>query len=147
MSTVLVLNGPNLNRLGTREPGVYGTRTLDDIRVLLQNAAPAGTIIDLRQSNSEGQLIDWLHEATDSRTPVVFNPAGYTHTSVALRDAVALLTETGTPLVEVHLSNPHAREPFRHVSHVSPVASGVIAGFGHVSYLLALQAVLQLSEA
>jgi len=135
MTRVLVLNGPNLNRLGAREPDVYGTATLDDLR-----AAMAGTDaeVDLRQTNDEAELIGWLHEAVDSRTAVILNPAAFTHYSYALRDAVALVTEAGLLLVEVHISNPHAREEFRHTSVISAVATGVIAGFGFDSYLLAL---------
>jgi 3-dehydroquinate dehydratase II len=141
---VLVLNGPNLNRLGTREPEIYGTATLEDVRAQL--ASHAGAVeIDLRQSNDEATLLDWLHEAVDARTPVILNPAAFTHYSYALRDAVALVTETGVPVIEVHLSNPHAREEFRHTSVVSAVATGVIAGFGTQSYLLALSAILRSS--
>jgi len=136
-SRVLVLNGPNLNRLGTREPEIYGTATLDDIRSSLAAAAD-GVEIDLRQSNDEAELIGWLHEAVDARTPVILNPAAFTHYSYALRDAVALVTEAGVAVVEVHLSNPHARETFRHTSVISGVATGVIAGFGIDSYHLAL---------
>jgi 3-dehydroquinate dehydratase-2 len=139
---VLVLNGPNLNRLGTREPEIYGTATLDDLRLLLVDAAP-GVTIDLRQTNDEAELIGWLHEAVDARTPVIVNPAAFTHYSYALRDAVALVTEAGVPVVEVHLSNPHAREEFRHTSVVSGVATGVIAGFGAESYRLALDYILR----
>lgn len=134
---VLVLNGPNLNRLGTREPEIYGTATLDDLRESLVAAAP-GVTIDLRQTNDEAELIGWLHDVVDARTPVILNPAAFTHYSYALRDAVALVTEAGVPVVEVHLSNPHAREEFRHTSVVSGVATGVIAGFGTDSYRLAL---------
>ena len=141
---VLVLNGPNLNRLGTREPEIYGTATLEDVRAQL--ASHAGAVeIDLRQSNDEATLLDWLHEAVDARTPVILNPAAFTHYSYALRDAVALVTETGVPVIEVHLSNPHAREEFRHTSVVSAVATGVIAGFGTQSYQLALHAILRSS--
>lgn len=139
---VLVLNGPNLNRLGTREPEIYGTATLDDLRAELTAAAP-DTEIDLRQSNDEAELIGWLHEATDARTPVILNPAAFTHYSYALRDAVALVTEAGIPVIEVHLSNPHAREEFRHTSVISGVATGVIAGFGTASYRLALEHLLR----
>lgn len=142
-SRVLVLNGPNLNRLGTREPEVYGTATLDDIRSSLAAAAD-GVEIDLRQSNDEAELIGWLHEAVDARTPVILNPAAFTHYSYALRDAVALVTEAGVAVVEVHLSNPHARETFRHTSVISGVATGVIAGFGIDSYRLALAHLLRL---
>ncbi len=141
---VLVLNGPNLNRLGTREPEIYGTATLEDVRAQL--ASHAGAVeIDLRQTNDEATLIGWLHEAVDARTPVILNPAAFTHYSYALRDAVALVTEPGVPVIEVHLSNPHAREEFRHTSVVSAVATGVIAGFGTQSYQLALDTILRSS--
>jgi len=141
---VLVLNGPNLNRLGTREPEIYGTATLEDVRADLV-ARAADVQIDLRQSNDEAELIGWLHEAVDARTPVILNPAAFTHYSYALRDAVALVTEAGVPVIEVHLSNPHAREQFRHTSVISGVATGVIAGFGRDSYLLALEQILRSS--
>ncbi len=139
---VLVLNGPNLNRLGTREPEIYGTATLDDLRLSLSEVS-GGAEIDLRQSNDEAELIGWLHEAVDTRTPVILNPAAFTHYSYALRDAVALVTEAGVPVIEVHLSNPHAREEFRHTSVISGVATGVIAGFGTSSYRLALDHLLR----
>ena len=137
---VLVLNGPNLNLLGTREPEVYGSDTLDDIAAMLDDRAQElGLRIDLRQSNHEGHLIDWLHEAqARGAKAVILNPGGLTHTSVALHDAVKGIA---TPVIEVHLSNPHAREPFRHKSYVSPVARGTIAGFGARGYMLALDAV------
>lgn len=135
---VLVLNGPNLNRLGTREPDVYGTGTLDDLRVELAAAAPEGVALELRQTNDEAELIGWLHEAVDTGSGVILNPAAFTHYSYALRDAAALVTKAGLPLIEVHLSNPHAREEFRHTSVISAVATGVIAGFGFGSYRLAL---------
>ncbi|AWB86455.1 type II 3-dehydroquinate dehydratase [Mycetocola zhujimingii] len=147
MTRVLVLNGPNLGRLGSREPDVYGSGNLDDLRVMLQASAPEGVSIDLRQTNDEGELIGWLYEATDGSTPVVLNPAAFTHYSYALRDAAALVTKAGIPLVEVHISNPHARETFRHSSVISGVATGVIAGFGFDSYRLALDAVLRLRPA
>ena len=134
---ILVLNGPNLGRLGIREPDVYGTATLDDLRATLSNDAPEHEI-DVRQTNSEPELKGRLYEATDERTPVILNPAAFTHYSYALRDAVAMLTKSGVPLIEVHISNPHAREDFRHNSVISGVASGVIAGFGFDSYRLAL---------
>lgn len=138
---VLVLNGPNLNRLGTREPEIYGTATLAELHAELHDLA-GGVEIDLRQSNDEAELIGALHEAVDARTPVILNPAAFTHYSYALRDAVALVTEAGIPVIEVHLSNPHAREEFRHTSVISGVATGVIAGFGFGSYRLALQHLL-----
>jgi len=142
MTRVLVLNGPNLGRLGTREPEVYGTLTLDEIRATLESDASDTVQIELRQTDDEATLIGWLHEATDAKSPVILNPAAFTHYSYGLRDAVAILTSAGVPLVEVHLSNPHAREEFRHTSVISAVATGVILGFGADSYRLALQAVL-----
>jgi 3-dehydroquinate dehydratase-2 len=146
---VLVLNGPNLNRLGTREPTLYGTTTLEGLRdnlVQLAAKVSTGVTVDLRQSNDEAELIGWLHEAVEARTPVILNPAAFTHYSYALRDAVALVTETGVPVIEVHLSNPHAREEFRHTSVISAVATGVIAGFGVDSYRLALEHLLRLPK-
>ena len=140
MTTVLVLNGPNLGRLGSREPDVYGSGTLDDLRGLLEDEA-SGLTIDLRQTDDEATLIGWLHEAVDTGSPVILNPAAFTHYSYALRDAAALVTKAGLLLVEVHISNPHAREEFRHTSVISAVATGVIAGFGFDSYLLALDLV------
>jgi 3-dehydroquinate dehydratase II len=141
MSSILVLNGPNLGRLGTREPDVYGDQDLNALRGLLELEASTGTTIDLRQTDDEATLIGWLHEAVDTKSPVILNPAAFTHYSYALRDAAALVTKAGIPLVEVHISNPHAREEFRHNSVISGVASGVIAGFGFDSYLLALSAI------
>ncbi len=138
MSTVLVLNGPNLGRLGSREPDVYGSADLADLRALLIGAAPQGVTVDLRQTDDEAELIHWLHEAVDARTSVILNPAAFTHYSYALRDAAALVTKAGLTLIEVHISNPHARETFRHTSVVSAVATGVIAGLGFDSYRLAL---------
>jgi 3-dehydroquinate dehydratase II len=138
---ILVLNGPNLGRLGTREPEVYGNQDLDALKNLLEGEASQGTTIDLRQTDDEATLIGWLHEAVDSKSPVILNPAAFTHYSYALRDAAALVTKAGIPLVEVHISNPHAREEFRHTSVISGVATGVIAGFGFDSYLLALSAI------
>jgi len=139
---ILVLNGPNLGRLGSREPEVYGTANLDDLRAELVERAGDRAEIDLRQTDDEAELVRWLHEAVDARTPVILNPAAFTHYSYALRDAAALVTQAGVPLVEVHISNPHSRERFRHVSTISGVATGVIAGFGFGSYRLALEAVL-----
>lgn len=141
MPRVLVLNGPNLGRLGSREPDVYGAQDLSALRVLLTGQAPDGTEIDLRQTDDEAELIHWLHEAVDTSTPVILNPAAFTHYSYALRDAAKLVTAAGLPLVEVHISNPHTREEFRHTSVISGVATGVIAGFGFDSYALALRVV------
>ncbi len=114
---------------------------MDALRTLLESEAPEGTTIDLRQTDDEATLIGWLHEAVDTGSPVILNPAAFTHYSYALRDAAAMVTKAGVPLVEVHISNPHAREEFRHTSVISAVATGVIAGFGFDSYVLALGAV------
>ena len=136
---VFVLNGPNLNRLGLREPDIYGTDTLDDIADRLEDRAQAlGLAIDMRQSNHEGHLIDWLHEAqATGAKAVLLNAAAFTHTSLALYDAIRSID---IPVIEVHLSNPHAREEFRHASWVGKAAKGTISGFGAGSYLLALEA-------
>src|SRR3954471_3738130 len=143
MSRVLVLNGPNLGRLGSREPDVYGNQDLSALRVLLAERAGADFEIDLRQTDDEAELIGWLHEAVDSGEPVILNPAAFTHYSYALRDAAALVTKAGLPLVEVHISNPHAREEFRHTSVISAIATGVIAGFGFDSYRMAVDQILR----
>lgn len=144
MTTILVLNGPNLGRLGTREPEVYGSETLADIEASLRVGLPEGVELELRQTDDEGELIRWIHEAVDRGTPVVLNPAAFTHYSYGLRDAAALLKQAGVPLIEVHLSNPHTRERFRHTSVISAVATGVIAGFGSDSYRLAVQQLLRI---
>jgi 3-dehydroquinate dehydratase-2 len=142
MTTVLVLNGPNLGRLGSREPEVYGSATLADLEKRCHEvAAVLDLSVDVRQTDDEAELIHWLHEAADTGAPVVLNPAAFTHYSYALRDACAQLTG---PLVEVHLSNPAAREEFRHTSVVAGVATGTVAGFGLGSYDLALRAVAAL---
>ena len=142
MTTVLVLNGPNLGLLGAREPEIYGSATLADIAAACQDlGAELGLEVDLRQTDDEAELIGWVHEAFKRSLPVVINPAAFTHYSYALRDALAMLT---APLIEVHLSNPAARESFRHTSVVSAVATGTIAGFGPQSYELALRAVARL---
>ena len=137
-----VLNGPNLNLLGVREPDIYGRETLGDVRALCERAADGATVV-FRQTNHEGELIDWVHEARKEATALVINPAGYGHTSVALLDALKTLT---IPIVECHLSNPAARERFRHRSYVSPVAAGVVSGFGPFSYELAVKAALRLAQ-
>lgn len=141
MTRILVLNGPNLGRLGSREPDVYGSQDLSALRVQLVEEAAGAVEIDLRQTDDEAELVHWLYEAVDTQTPVILNPAAFTHYSYALRDAAALVTKAGITLIEVHISNPHARETFRHTSVISGVASGVIAGFGFDSYALALAAV------
>lgn len=139
---VLVLNGPNLSRLGAREPEVYGSTSYADLVALCEKTGlELGLDVEVRQTDSEAELVGWLHEAADASHPVVLNPAAFTHYSYALRDACAQLT---APLVEVHLTNPHTREEFRHKSVVSGVATGVIAGFGVDSYLLALRALAPL---
>jgi 3-dehydroquinate dehydratase-2 len=142
-ATIYVLNGPNLNLLGLREPEIYGSDTLDDIAGRLEDRArELGFAVDIRQSNHEGHLIDWLHEAsTRGAKAVLLNPGGLTHTSVALHDAVKSIK---TPVIEVHLSNPHAREAFRHKSFVGMAAKGTVAGFGATSYMLALDAAASL---
>jgi 3-dehydroquinate dehydratase-2 len=139
---VFVLNGPNLNLLGTREPAVYGSTTLSDVEKLCRRAADGlGLDVDFRQSNHEGDLVDWIHEAgqgaTDGRViGVVINPGAYTHTSIALHDAVA---GVAVPVIECHISNVHARESFRHHSYLSPVARAIVIGFGVAGYPLAIQ--------
>lgn len=142
--TVYVLNGPNLNLLGTREPDIYGSDTLDDIAAMLhERAAALDLAVDVRQSNHEGHLIDWLHEAqTENAHAVLLNAGAYTHTSIALYDAIKAIR---TPVIEVHLSNPHTREAFRHRSYVGMAAQATIAGLGARSYIAALEAAAALS--
>jgi len=140
---VLVLNGPNLGRLGIREPEVYGSASFDELaEVCRSTGRKLGLSVQVRQTDDEREMISWVHEAADARMPVVLNPAAFTHYSYALRDALAMRT---APLVEVHLSNPAAREEFRHTSVVAGVADGTVAGFGLVSYQLALQAIAELA--
>ena len=147
MPTILVLNGPNLNLLGTREPAVYGSTTLADVRTLCEATGQTlGVAVDFRQSNHEGVLIDWIHEAgtaqrSGSLLGVVFNAGAYTHTSVALHDAIK---GAGATTIEVHISNVHAREPFRHHSYLSSVARAVMCGFGVAGYGLAIDALAQM---
>ena len=144
MAGILVLHGPNLNLIGEREPEIYGSMSLAEINQKLSaHGEELGLEVRTFQSNGEGELIDALHEAQDWASGVIFNPAAYTHTSVALRDAVAGI---GIPVIEVHLSNVYAREDFRHTSLISPVSSGKISGFGWRSYMLALQAMALMLE-
>ncbi len=142
--TVFVLNGPNLNLLGKREPGIYGVSTLDDIAAdCAREAEKLGMSVDFRQSNHEGDLVTWIQEAGEKNAYVLINPAAYTHTSVAIHDAIRSAQVT---VVEVHLSNIHAREAFRHHSYVSAVAKGVICGFGPEGYRLGLRALAAIAE-
>jgi len=141
---IYVLNGPNLNLLGQREPEIYGRTTLAEIgKMTAKRAKERGLSTVFRQSNHEGELIDWIQEARTKAAGLIINGGAYTHTSVALHDALRAL---GRPVVEVHLSNPHAREKFRHRSHISPLATGVIVGFGAQSYLLAVDAMASLLQ-
>ena len=142
--TVFFLNGPNLNLLGEREPDIYGRETLDDLKAIVIAAAKSeGAKSEFRQSNHEGELIDWIHEAKSKADALVINAGAYTHTSVAIHDALKALT---IPIVEVHLSNPATREPFRRKSYVALCASGVIAGFGSIGYRLGVTAALALAR-
>ncbi|MCB0921042.1 MAG: type II 3-dehydroquinate dehydratase [Actinobacteria bacterium] len=139
---LLVLNGPNLARLGIREPAVYGTTTWEQLQqTVVEYAAGKGFAAEVRQTDSEAELIEWLHEAADASIPVILNPAAFTHYSYGVRDAAAQLT---APLIEVHISNPATREEFRHTSVIAGVATGTIAGFGVSSYLLAVDALVAL---
>jgi 3-dehydroquinate dehydratase-2 len=139
---ILLLNGPNLNLLGQREPEIYGRATLTDIELKVkQRAAKLGVEVDFRQTNSEGELVSWVQQAKDHFNVIVLNAAAYTHTSIALRDAISAV---GIPTIEVHLSNTAAREEFRHRSLIGPVCRGQISGFGAESYILALEAAISL---
>lgn len=142
--TVFVLNGPNLNMLGKREPGIYGGKTLKDIEQDCRAAGDTlGLSVDFRQSNHEGSLVDWLHEADERALGVAFNAGAYTHTSIALQDAIRAIS---IPVIEVHISNVHAREEFRHHSMIAPACKGVICGFGPTSYILALHALKSITD-
>jgi 3-dehydroquinate dehydratase II len=135
---IWLINGPNLNRLGSREPHIYGSQTLAELETQLHNhAQPLNVTLTCRQSNHEGALIDWLHEADNKSQGIILNAGAYTHSSIALHDAIKAIQ---VPVIEVHLSNPHAREAFRHHSYIAPVASGVIYGFGTKGYVMALEA-------
>jgi 3-dehydroquinate dehydratase-2 len=148
MSTVLVLNGPNLGRLGAREPETYGSTTHDELVALLGTwGAELGLTVEARQSDSETDLVHWIHGAVDDGWDVIINPGAFTHYSYALRDACAMVPGAGRVLVEVHISNPAAREEFRHTSVISGIATGTIAGFGVDSYRLALGAIAQARSA
>ncbi|MBD8064720.1 type II 3-dehydroquinate dehydratase [Devosia sp. PTR5] len=138
---VLVLNGPNLNLLGTREPGIYGAETLADVEELCRRAGhDLGLQVDCRQSNHEGELVTWIQDARESADGILINPGAYSHTSIAIPDAMKAV---GLPVAEVHISNIHQREPYRHHSYVSAVAFGVICGFGTLGYRLALHALAE----
>ena len=139
MTTITILNGPNLNLLGTREPGIYGDLTLKDLEALCVEAGKTlGVAVDFKQSNHEGELIDWIQAAKTSKG-IIINAGGYTHSSVAIHDA---LRSVGVPIIEVHLSNVYAREEFRHTSLISPLAKGVICGLGAKGYVLAMEALI-----
>ena len=143
-STFYVLNGPNLNALGKREPGIYGGQTLADIEALCRaESETLGYAVEFRQSNHEGDLVDWIHEGGDKAAGIAVNAGAYTHTSIALHDAIRAIK---VPVIEVHLSNVHAREEFRHHSMMAPAAKGVICGFGAHSYILALHALANISK-
>ncbi|MCA1403095.1 type II 3-dehydroquinate dehydratase [Ensifer sp. IC3342] len=143
-STIFVLNGPNLNALGKREPGIYGAQTLSDIEAMCRSEGKLlGFDVEFRQTNHEGTLVDWLHEAGDKAAGIAVNPGAYGHTSIAMHDAIRAIT---VPVVELHLSNIHAREEFRHKSMIAPAVKGVICGFGAQSYILALHALKNLTD-
>ena len=141
---ILILNGPNLNMLGIREPHIYGSESLEDIESMSKDQARLhGLAVDFRQSNFEGELVTIIQQARDNSSGIILNPAGYTHTSVAILDALKL---TDLPVIELHLSNPHKREEFRHKSFVSEVATGIICGFGPFGYILAIDALARLID-
>ena len=142
---VLVVNGPNLGRLGVRQPDVYGSENFETLREKCEKwGAELGFEVEVRQSDDEAQMVHWMHEAADTHTPVVMNPAAFTHYSYALADAAHMVLDTGVPLMEVHISNPSARDSFRRISVISPVATGTITGMGLYGYKLALESVAYL---
>jgi 3-dehydroquinate dehydratase-2 len=142
---VFILNGPNLNLLGKREPHIYGLTTLAEVEAMCrERATRLGLTISLRQTNHEGQLVDWIHEAIEGASGIIINPAAFTHTSVAILDA---LKNVKTPIIELHISNPHQREAFRHVSYVTLAATGMICGLGVDGYVIAVEAMARLIEA
>ncbi len=142
---VLVVNGPNLGRLGVRQPDVYGSENFETLREYCEKwGAELGLKVEVRQSDDEAQMVHWMHESADTRTPVVMNPAAFTHYSYALADAAHMVLDAGVPLMEVHISNPAARDAFRKISVISPVATGTITGMGLYGYKLALEAVAHL---
>lgn len=142
---VLVVNGPNLGRLGVRQPDVYGSENFETLREYCEKwGAELGLKVEVRQSDDEAQMVHWMHEAADTHTPVVMNPAAFTHYSYALADAAHMVLDAGVPLMEVHISNPAARDAFRRISVISPVATGTITGMGLYGYKLALEAVAHL---
>lgn len=142
---IFILNGPNLNLLGTREPHIYGSTTLAEVEAMCaERAKTLAATISFRQTNHEGQLVDWIQEAIAGASGIIINPAAYTHTSVAILDA---LKNVSAPIIELHISNPHQREPFRHRSFVTPVATATICGLGVLGYPIALEAIVQLIKA
>ncbi len=146
-SKIIVVNGPNLGRLGVREPEIYGNNTLETLRQdCIEWGKELGITVEVRQTDDEAEAISWMHRAVDERTPIVLNPAAFTHYSYGLRDAAAQITSEGIPLVEVHISNPSSREAFRKYSVISPIATGTITGMGFFGYKLALEAVMNKLE-
>ncbi|MFD0705052.1 type II 3-dehydroquinate dehydratase [Alloscardovia venturai] len=147
VTKIVVVNGPNLGRLGVREPEIYGSDTLDNLRTACtQWGEELGFKVDVRQSDSEAEVIQWIHQAVDEKTPIVMNPAAFTHYSYGLADAAAQVTDVDIPLIEVHISNPAARESFRKHSVISPIATGTITGMGFYGYKLALEAISNILE-
>ncbi|TCD55095.1 type II 3-dehydroquinate dehydratase [Alloscardovia theropitheci] len=147
MTKIVVVNGPNLGRLGVREPEIYGSETLEDLRIACsQWGSELGMDVEVRQSDDEAEVIRWMHQAVDEKTPIVLNPAAFTHYSYGLADAAAQVTDEGIPLIEVHISNPASRESFRKYSVISPIATGTITGMGFWGYKLAIDAINHIVE-